>query len=45
MDYACCQNARCTARNAVRKCKNNWFVSLAERIESQGLILHRCGRA
>ena len=44
VDYACCRNARCTARNAVRKCKNNWFVSLAERIE-KSIILHRCGRA
>ena len=33
MDYVCYRNARRTARNAVRECKNKWFVSLAEKIE------------
>ena len=45
VDFACYRNARRTAKNAVRECKNKWFVSLAEKIESQGLILHGCGRA
>ena len=45
LDFACYRSARRTAKNAVRECKNKWFVSLAERIVSQGLILHGCGRA
>ena len=44
-DFACYRNAIRTARNAVRECTNKWFVSLPEKIESQGLILHGCGRA
>ena len=45
MDFACYQNAKRTAKNAVRECRNKLFFSLADKIESQGLILHGCGRA